>query len=477
MLTSEGPICLSLNLERFKVEACASKCGRRECPYAHNPQELRRRLRATKYSKDLCPGEGCVASECSHARNAYESRYHPDNFRKKICQEALFGNCGLGRFCHSVHANEEAKFRPLHLLPLDRNFLFFSFKSEFCPYSWLPHHAFSCVYAHNWQDFKRPYSPWIQPISCPRWSKESRIVEYEQGCPQGFNCTFCHGWKELEYHPSVFKTVACKKCGVDGPGSTELRSYQSKEALLAIGLHICCFRHPGEAYDLGFNKKIFHAAKKADHFGSHSTTEFLRSLGLEHLTAPPTFTAQEPELELVEFMRDFPQKQGYAHSSFSSFRQSSDTTIVQPIGSVGSNRNIHPYLSSGRPQVESMKTNSSKTIKSKPSPQQPQPAKSLTCIEGKRRHAPPDFSATQNADHVTLSSELLPQELGRSPGDPSRPEPLLVPSQLEEGRVYRRPFEHSKRILSRENQLLPPEQTGNSAEHSQVPTHPHNSSS
>lgn len=462
MLTSEGPISLSLNLERFKVEGCASKCGRRECPYAHNPQELRRRLRGAKYSKDLCPGEGCIASECSHSRNAFESRYHPDNFRKKICQEALFGNCGLGKFCHSVHANEEAKFRPLHLLPLDRNFLFFSFKSEFCPYSWLPHHAFSCVYAHNWQDFKRPYSPWIQPISCPRWSKESRIVDYEQGCPQGFNCTFCHGWKELEYHPSVFKTVACKKCGTDGQGSTELRSYQSKEALSAIGLHICCFRHPAEAYDLGFNKKTFHAAKKADHFGFHSTAEFFQSLGLEGLITPPPFTAKQPKFELVEFMRVSPQKQGYAHSSLSSFRQSSDTTIVQPIGSAGSHRNIHPYFASGRSQIESMKTNSSKTIKSKPNILQPQPAKSLTYIESKRRPQFSDPLATPNPEPRTPSSEFLHQELGITPGKKSRFEPLLTPPQFEEGRNYRKPSGNSKRILSSQPESLPLEHSGNS---------------
>jgi hypothetical protein len=29
------------------------------------------------------------------------------------------------------------------------------------------------------------------------------------GCPKGLGCTKCHGWKEFEFHPLIFKTRQC----------------------------------------------------------------------------------------------------------------------------------------------------------------------------------------------------------------------------------------------------------------------------
>ena len=276
-LSSMNPILLVLELDQYKSEPCSSLCNSKTCPYFHSYKEQRRKYRNSRYSKDLCGAKGCSDEPCVHARNAIEVRYHPENYKKKYCQEQVKGVCGFAEFCSGVHSDLEAKFRPLHLLPIDRNFLFFYFKSEFCPYSWYSHNAFLCVYAHNWQDYKRPFFATLQPLSCPHWSKDAKITEYLQGCPQGFSCSYCHGWKELEYHPSVFKKVSCKKCVGAKPSPDENPE---------ISRQICCFKHPDENPDLGFNKKLFTVQRRAEDHGRHSTGEYFAFVGLQGL-APP----------------------------------------------------------------------------------------------------------------------------------------------------------------------------------------------
>lgn len=70
------------------------------------------------------------------------------------------------------------KIKALHLIKIDRDFLFFYFKSEFCPFSKIDHDRFTCVYAHNWQDFKRPLFKGQIAKACPQWSIEKEILEY-----------------------------------------------------------------------------------------------------------------------------------------------------------------------------------------------------------------------------------------------------------------------------------------------------------
>lgn len=315
-------LVLALNLDRFKVELCGQLCGRRDCSLAHSPQELRRRLSAVGYRKEICGGENCRGGACGFAHNTFEVLFHPENYRKKLCQEFLGGGCLNGAFCEGVHSFEEAKFRPLHLMPVDRNFLFFHFKSEFCPYSWVTHHAFSCVYAHNWQDYKRPFSSFLKPISCPNWDKSSKLTEYEQGCPEGFSCGFCHGWKELEYHPAVFKTVNCKKC---------LREpSQAREDLSDILKHNCSFKHPNEIPEPGFNKKYFHLCKRNDGFLSHSTDEFLADIGLSQLSLPRL--ASSATVCVREFLKLRSSKTHPYEPSFRSLissKQHSDSTSLR----------------------------------------------------------------------------------------------------------------------------------------------------
>ncbi len=85
-------------------------------------------------------------------------------------------------------------------MTIDENFLLFNFKSEFCPFSKMNHDRFTCVYAHNWQDYKRPFFHNQKPIVCSYWNSEEEILRYEDGCPNNISCEYCHGWKEFEYH-------------------------------------------------------------------------------------------------------------------------------------------------------------------------------------------------------------------------------------------------------------------------------------
>jgi hypothetical protein len=86
----------------------------------------------------------------------------------------------------------------------------FHYKTQFCPYSHIPHSRSGCVYAHNWQDLRRcPYEIELQPIQCPYWKQREYLHFYSEGCPNGLKCGKCHGWKEIAYHPHHYKVNPC----------------------------------------------------------------------------------------------------------------------------------------------------------------------------------------------------------------------------------------------------------------------------
>ena len=91
------------------------------------------------------------------------------------------GKCQYGEYCALAHSDLELKIKPLHLLPVNNNFLLFEFKSVFCPFSKLEHDRYTCVYAHNWQDFKRPFFADLKPQMCKAWDKEKEILVYSEG--------------------------------------------------------------------------------------------------------------------------------------------------------------------------------------------------------------------------------------------------------------------------------------------------------
>lgn len=93
----------------------------------------------------------------------------------------------------------------------DDDFYIFHFKTVWCPYTEKKHARDECVYAHNWQDFRR--KPQKFPYSheqCPQWHSRTFIQVYGDGCKNEFLCPFSHGWKEQEYHPKNYKMNACR---------------------------------------------------------------------------------------------------------------------------------------------------------------------------------------------------------------------------------------------------------------------------
>ena len=91
------------------------------------------------------------------------------------------------------------------------DFYIYHFKTVWCPYKDDDHDRKNCVYAHNWQDFRR--KPAVFSYSskmCPNWKQDTFIMSYTEGCIHQYNCSYSHGWKEQEYHPSFFKFKECK---------------------------------------------------------------------------------------------------------------------------------------------------------------------------------------------------------------------------------------------------------------------------
>lgn len=195
-------LCLHLRLDSFKTQPCPKNCVHISCSFFHNLADRRRPLSVSPYSKFICPkAEKCLSKQCRRAHNFTEQVYHPENYKKKYCKNLIKkGHCHFGDVCAYVHSDRQLKSFPLHLVPENLEFMLFRFKSVFCPF-WHEHDKLKCVYAHNWQDFKRPFNSKLQPKSCPFWDRKKHLENYIEGCALGFDCVFCHGWKELEFHP------------------------------------------------------------------------------------------------------------------------------------------------------------------------------------------------------------------------------------------------------------------------------------
>jgi hypothetical protein len=113
-----------------------------------------------------------------------------------------------------------------------------------CPFNLTQHDKAQCVYAHNWQDFRRkPTQFAYDPQSCTNWKSTDYILNYQDGCPLGFECTKCHGWKELEYHPLNYRTKQCntKNCqkGRDCPFYHNTREKRA----VSTNVNLKFFRH------------------------------------------------------------------------------------------------------------------------------------------------------------------------------------------------------------------------------------------
>ena len=72
------------------------------------------------------------------------------------------------------------------------------------------HNKAACVYAHNYQDFRRkPHLFCYLPDICTNWKPDSFVESYIDGFKHQEKCFYSHGWKEQLFHPYYYKTILC----------------------------------------------------------------------------------------------------------------------------------------------------------------------------------------------------------------------------------------------------------------------------
>ena len=210
-------LCEHLDLINFKLKPCTKNCqhNHKHCPFYHNNKDRKRS--GYFYSSDMCEnterGEMCLLGDiCTKSHNRVEQLYRPEKYKTKFCSfyPHNISNCEYGAFCSFAHTEAEINIDLIHNLEFDEDFYIFYFKTVWCPFNLAHHDRSLCVYAHNWQDYRRkPQQVCYENVPCPKWKSTDFIGNYDDGCPEGSNCQKCHGWKENEYHPLNYKTKLC----------------------------------------------------------------------------------------------------------------------------------------------------------------------------------------------------------------------------------------------------------------------------
>lgn len=124
--------------------------------------------------------------------------------------------CRRGPSCTYAHSRQEIE-APLLTEAEERKgpdalteeFFMQKYKTIWCPIG-VQHEWHTCVYAHNYQDARRPVKIGYGARLCPYWSKKDTGAAYAQRCPLSLRCPHAHGAKEQLYHPHYFKTVTCR---------------------------------------------------------------------------------------------------------------------------------------------------------------------------------------------------------------------------------------------------------------------------
>jgi len=231
-------------LSRFKTERCKNltngkQHNHKHCRYFHTikdrrrllefdnlaavvaksaPGELWRAVMQLTYQPDLCQfqeTEQCPRQdECPVSHNRVESVYHQEKYKSKYCTKypKNLHKCDYGDYCSFAHNTKELKTRLIHQMARDPDFYMFYFKTEWCPYN-REHNKAQCVYAHNWQDFRRKPNifRYDSAQTCRLWKPGTFIAKYHEGCLRQASCPHSHGWKEQEYHPLFYKTRRCEE--------------------------------------------------------------------------------------------------------------------------------------------------------------------------------------------------------------------------------------------------------------------------
>ncbi len=117
------------------------------------------------------------------AHSNVERLYHVEKYKTKYCQSSE-DECMYGSLCSFAHSELDIKTRLIHKYELDAQFYMFYFKTEWCPFQNKNHNKANCVYAHNWQDFRR--KPHLFDYECRRlcqsWKVGTFIGNYYKGC-------------------------------------------------------------------------------------------------------------------------------------------------------------------------------------------------------------------------------------------------------------------------------------------------------
>ncbi len=191
-----------LDLDFFKVEPCpqSSQHNYRMCIYFHNQMDRRRDPRRYNYTPEFCQGMSVLGvcslgDNCTYSHSKAEQAYHLEKYRRKFCSyyPENLQECPYQKFCSYAHSEEEIQTKLLHTLSRDIDFFIFHLKTHFCPVS-ATHDRAKCVYAHNWQDFRRDLSQYAYSATlCRLWDRRDKVVDYESACPRGFQCPEAHG--------------------------------------------------------------------------------------------------------------------------------------------------------------------------------------------------------------------------------------------------------------------------------------------
>jgi len=131
--------------------------------------------------------------------------YYPDVEQCRRGDACLFAH-SREELCSPLLDVDEEQQKPS---ALTGEFFMHKYKTRWCPIG-VQHEWHTCVYAHNYQDARRPPSIGYGIRVCPYWSKKDSNAEYFQRCPLGLRCPYSHGAKEQLYHPQYFKTVVCR---------------------------------------------------------------------------------------------------------------------------------------------------------------------------------------------------------------------------------------------------------------------------
>jgi hypothetical protein len=209
----------------YKVFKCVitTKHSEKQCIYFHSSKDRRRSQNQFYYTSEICDliqsDYRCQLGDyCNKSHNQVEMFYHKDKFKTKFCShyyenkdlKDINSDCPYGSFCSFAHLEKEIRIELIHKYPKTLDFFIYKFKTVVCPFD-QKHDKSSCEYSHNLQDFRRNPKKYIyEKKNCSKWDNKKTILIYSDGCPDGYLCNYCHGWKELDFHPLSYKTTKCK---------------------------------------------------------------------------------------------------------------------------------------------------------------------------------------------------------------------------------------------------------------------------